>query len=84
MKRKENMKNVIVDPVTMRAVLGNPHWRDRAACAEFHGKVFTKQEFGEFLANECKIRGNKESTQKFVRNQPFNYLKKHGVIIEVA
>ena len=74
----------IVDPTTMRTVLGKTHWRDRAACAEFHGKSFTKEEMGDFLARECAYRGHKETTQKFVRTQPFNYLKKRGVIIPVC
>ena len=78
------MKYAIVDPVTMRTVLGNPIWRDMMACAEFHGKQFTKEEFGDFLAEECRIRGNKLSTQQFVRTQQFNYLRKHGVIIPAS
>lgn len=77
------MKFTIVDPTTMRTVLGTPNWRDRMACAQFHGKTFTKEEMGEFLAHECALRGNKESTQKFVRTQPFNFLRKRGVIIPV-
>ena len=78
------MLYTIVDPTTLRTVLGNSHWRDRAACAEFHGKTFTKTEMGDFLARECAQRGHKETTQKFVRTQPFNYLKKRGVIIPVC
>ena len=78
-------KFVIVDPATMRLVSGDRplHWRDKAVTAEFHGRLFSKEEFGSFLSHECAIRGNKESTQKFVSTQVFNFWKKRGLIFEV-
>ena len=76
-------KYAIVDPTTLRLVNPKAHWRDKMLVAEFHGKTFTKEQAGEFLANECKRRGNSENTVNFVKTQPFNWNLKHGIIINV-
>lgn len=73
----------IIDPATMRSVNPRANWRDKLLSAEYHGKTFTKEEIGDFLADECKRRGNSVSTQTFVKTQPFNWNLKHGVIIPV-
>ena len=73
----------IIDPATMRLVHPDSNWRDRLLSSLYHGITFTMEEAGDTLSYECKMRGNKETTQEMVKTQPFNYLLKHGYIIPV-
>ena len=74
----------ILDPATMKLVNPRAYWRDKSLSAEFHGRTFTKEQAGDFLARECKRRGNNENTETYARNHTFNWNLNRGIIIPVA